>query len=86
MPRYTWNCERCDLQFEVTAYMSEASLVPDCPKCGRTKGVTRDFAVDNIYACDGPKTLGALAERNSDKMSHDHRHHLRNKNYDTPRD
>lgn len=85
MPRYTWICEECDHSFEISSYMSEAHLKPECPQCGHTRKVVRDFLSDNIHVSGGPKTLGSFADKHSDKMSEEQKHHLRNKNYESPR-
>jgi len=85
MPTYVFRCGRdtggCDHLFEVKAPMSEAtSLSPKCPNCKKSKHVNRDWAEENVSVCDGPKTVGSLADKNSSKMSNDHQHMITEKN------
>ena len=50
-----------------------------CPNCKKTKSVCRDFSVDIPMRISTTITLGSLAEKNSDRMSDDHKESLRRK-------
>lgn len=75
--RYDFTCDSdggCGHTFEVESSMSEiSSLQPECPACGNKKHVYREFGSIIVSI---PHTLGSLAEKNSRKMSNDHKNHL----------
>ena len=37
MPSYSWECTRCNCQFDVFAPISERDVGEDCPDCGSDK-------------------------------------------------
>jgi hypothetical protein len=74
---YAFECD-CGSKFDVSCPMSAISdLKPECPNCGKKKGVYRDFS--SILFIAPQKTLGSLAEKNSRGMSEDHKNHLNKK-------
>ena len=91
MPTYLYTCDPsfggCGNSFELKASMNDVSnLKPTCKSCRKRKPVRRDFCGENHTILDGtPKTLGTLAERNSQVTSVDeqasiHRKHNEYKN------
>jgi predicted nucleic acid-binding Zn ribbon protein len=77
MPRYMFECERCSSHFEIECRMAEIiELKPKCTECKKSDKVFRDFSGTHVSV---PKTLGSRADKNSSKMSSDHKHHLTEK-------
>lgn len=67
----------CGSQFEISCQMSEISgLKPKCPSCNKKKAVFRNFGTIIVSV---PKTLGSRMDKNSTKMSDDHKEHLTRK-------
>lgn len=78
MPWYDYQCEKCFHVIEVQhGYHDEGPQ--ECANCESKIPLTKLISVPTII--DGtPKSLGALAEKNSDKLSNDEKHHIENKN------
>jgi len=79
MPTYCYRCDKCEVYFENVSYMSECHLLPECPQCKKTKQVHRDFLAESVSVYEGPKTLGSLADRNSERFSSDKLEYLKEK-------
>ena len=81
MPTYTYNCKDCQNHFHVVENMADHKESHPCPLCKSTN-IGRDYKADNMAAVGSasiPKTLGFLADKNSDKMSEDEKNHLTEK-------
>jgi len=72
----------CGNTFELAASMQEApNLKPTCKSCKKRKPVHRDYLTENHSVIDTtPKTIGALAERNTQKKSADEIASIKRKN------
>lgn len=80
-------CGFCNDRFEIFAHIGQYDKLVTkkkiiCPHC-KSNQVTRDYTVDcsNISGCvkkgdSELKTIGDLANRNSDRMSDDHKRDL----------
>lgn len=68
MPFYTFRCERCNEDHEISMLISEYTDKQNCPIC--MGDLKRNFKAENIsgFISDEPKTLGGLAEKNSKKF------------------
>ena len=64
---YTYICEPCEKTFEIIKGMND----PDpkkCPECGYKK-IYRDYSeIAEVSVSNEPKTLGALADKNTEKL------------------
>jgi len=85
MPNYTYGCESCSQDFELFFYIKDYCPNPVCINCG-SKKTYRLYCVDiltqstSIKKSDSElKTIGDLAQRNSDRMSEDEKISLYNK-------
>lgn len=68
MPLYTYNCEKCKINFEIKCSMAEYQDQPVCPKCKKNKKVFRCFDVDSVHShyvfgLSECKTIGQYAEK-----------------------
>jgi len=81
MPTYGFECEHCDLLFDIICPMDDIiGLKAKCPKCNSKKHTFRNFS-GNLYICNAtPTTIGALAERNGARMSADEIQSIQTKN------
>lgn len=77
MPIYTYICARCNEAFEVFKHRNLAENPEVCPKCNCE--ATRDWAADSVYVKMPVQTLGALADKNDDKLSQQEKDHILNK-------
>ncbi len=71
MPQYTFLCNNCQSQFDISCYISDYDATIKglkCPKCKSTD-IYRDYQNDKISGRVVYQTLGMLAQKNSDKMS-----------------
>jgi putative FmdB family regulatory protein len=82
MPTYSYNCDNCEYVFELFFYIKDYIENPVCTKCN-SKKTSRRYIDDvitqstTIKKSDSElKTIGDLAQRNSDKMSEDEKIHL----------
>ena len=66
MPRYDMRCEACDFTFELDKPIAD-DFPLRCPECHKHK-LYQDYSVPYFAIRQSPKTLGHLAERNSEKM------------------
>ena len=86
MPKYTFICDEedggCSNGFILHCLMSEYSDKQPCPICKKRKPVRRCYEADTLsYIGDSsPKTVGALADHNTSKLSSDELHHINEKN------
>lgn len=67
MPTYEYRCSECEHKFEVVQSIKSKPLV-DCPEC-HLLGLERVISGGlGSFMQQDPKTLGHLAERNTNKM------------------
>lgn len=61
----------CDHRFQISCDRNEISgKKPTCPVCRKRKTVHRDYGSESIMAKEhAPRTIGALADKNSEKLS-----------------
>lgn len=69
MPFYNFQCEQCLHTFELFMGMSDYHIPDQCPKCNNQGAVKRIFDGCPSVSNGEPKTLGALADKNADKLS-----------------
>lgn len=84
MPTYTYFCDSCKCQFELTCSIGEYKESVRCQKC--KKQTSRLYSADlaslntSVRKNDGElKTIGDLALRNTEKLSSDQKQDLHNK-------
>lgn len=77
MPTYSYYCECCNTKFELFFYIKDYTEHPKCNDCNTNK-THRLYADDvltqstSVKKSDSElKTLGDLAQRNSERMSED---------------
>lgn len=80
MPVYAFECYEedggCGIVFDISCKMTEIqSLKPKCPGCKKKKPVARNFNSD-IGISVACTTVGAMADRNSERFSADYKNHL----------
>ncbi len=80
---YEFECDGddggCGSQFEITCSMSEITgLKPKCPNCQKNKAVFRLFTGILVSTT---RTVGGLVDKNTDKLSDDYKHHLKEKHH-----
>lgn len=82
MPEYSFICENCKNHFSIYCSISDYNSKARCLKCKSTK-THRDYNIDissmvsSIKKSDSElKTIGDLANRNSDRMSADQKRDL----------
>lgn len=82
MPEYSFCCDKCKYKFSIYCSISKYSDKQKCPQCKSTK-TYREYTTDlvSLASCikkadSELKTLGDLANRNSDRMSDDHKQSL----------
>ena len=79
MATYTFKCYKddggCDYLFEIICSVNDyTGKNPSCPKCRKRKPVSRCYDIDLAqisFQETQPRTLGALADKNSRKLSTD---------------
>jgi len=76
MPQYEFICRKCNSEFIVECIMSEISDLKPCCKLCNSKKTARKFSAPIINI---PKTLGSLADKNTDTFSDDYKNHLNKK-------
>ncbi len=85
MPAYTYQCEKCDSVFEIVCSIREYGKEVKCCSCGSKKTYRRyidDVATQSasVKKSDSElKTIGDLAQRNTDRLSNDEKAHLHHK-------
>lgn len=88
MPTYIFKCFEdeggCGEHYEVRLSMSETDTYqPKCPTCHKSKCVKRNFTaeLEDVYFTQAkPQTLGALAERNTSRLSNDEKAKINREN------
>jgi hypothetical protein len=88
MPTYIFECFEdeggCGTQYEQRLSMSEIdSYKPKCPTCKKRKCVKRNLTeeLSGVYFTNSqPQTLGALAEKNTSRLSNDERVFIKKQN------
>jgi putative FmdB family regulatory protein len=77
MPTYSYNCTKCNSDFELFFYIKDYNPKPKCINCGSDK-TDRSYILDvstqsaSVRKSDNElKTIGDLANRNRDKLSVD---------------
>lgn len=82
MPTYSYQCSKCKQSFELFFYIKDYHENPPCLSCKSKKThrlITNDVLTQNcsVKKADTElKTLGDLAQRNSDRMSDDEKQSL----------
>lgn len=81
MPEYSYRCEICQTTFSIVCSMREYNENHLCDKCGSNcyRDYIEDLSTLNTAVKLGDselKTLGHLAQRNTEKMSEDQRNEL----------
>ena len=86
MPSYTFFCDSCNKKYEVVCSIRAYHDKLPCEYCNKNKHVYRLYIEDaqsissSVRKSDDElKTVGDLAKRNTDRMSDDHKEHLRQK-------
>ena len=83
MPTYEFQCDEdrggCNNVVTIRCSYGEKkqNRPKSCPKCRKRKTIIELFGSPNPII---PKTLGSIAEKNSDKISADEKAHIHNKN------
>ena len=89
MPTYSYTCEKCNSAFELYSSIREYVAEPKCPHCA-SKKTSRNYIQDvstlsaSVKKADSElKSLGDLANRNSERMSDDQKQalHLKHNAY-----
>jgi putative FmdB family regulatory protein len=82
MPTYTYLCDNCNSEFELFFYIKDYIEHPTC-SCCNSKKTLRQYVKDvstqsaSVKKSDSElKTIGDLAQRNSDRMSDDEKYSL----------
>lgn len=82
MPTYTYFCNNCNKMFELFSYIKDYNSNPECPTCTKIN-TNRLYDVDvrtqsaSVKKSDSElKTLGDLAQRNTERMSEDQKREL----------
>lgn len=82
MPTYSYNCENCNISFELFYFIKDYNSQPHCPNCNtnKTHRLYREDVLTqscSVKKSDSElKTLGDLAMRNTERMSQDEKEHL----------
>ena len=82
MPTYSYLCNACSKEFELFFYIKDYVNKPKCINCNCNDTIRqyiKDVSSQNtsVRKSDSElKTIGDLAQRNSDRMSNDEKHHL----------
>ena len=89
MPTYTYFCESCNQSFDLFYNISDYKDKVKCTKCKSKKKCCRHYQTDmltlnsSVKKSDSElKTLGDLAQRNTEKFSDDYKAELQRKHYD----
>ena len=82
MPTYSYFCNKCNSEFELFSYIKDYKEHPKCilcKSCQTDRRIVKDARTLNssVRKADSElKTLGDLAQRNTDRMSDDYKQHL----------
>lgn len=81
MPEYSYTCTKCNFSFSLISSIKSYTEHPICSKCSGS--CCRDYGTDlitlnsSVKKSDSElKTIGDLAQRNSDRMSTDEKYAL----------
>lgn len=77
MPNYIYQCKKCDHSFEQYQKFSENPLI-SCPSC-KKKSLERLIS-GGLAAFVANRTVGVIADKNTDKFSLDYKKNLADKN------
>ena len=86
MPTYTYFCESCNNSFDLFATITNYKETAKCPAC--QVSCSRDYGDmltlnSSVKKSDSElKTLGDLAQRNTERFSDDYKAELQRKHYD----
>lgn len=81
MPNYCFLCNDCHYKFEDYCSMSKIQeFNTDCPQCF-SKNVGRDFKSEKTSGYSAIRTVGALADRNTEKKSSDELASIKERNF-----
>lgn len=80
MPQYSYSCPKCNDSFEIYLSLTDYKPQQNCPNCKSLCG--RDLCLDCDITPNIPKTVGSLADKNTDKMSADQKAALKEKHYE----
>ncbi|NDC71856.1 MAG: zinc ribbon domain-containing protein [Sphingobacteriia bacterium] len=85
MPSYSYSCLNCKTSFELFYSFRDYTEKPKCPSCHK-KTTEREYIKDlktlnaSVKKSDSElKTIGDLAQRNSERLSDDEKQHLYDK-------
>lgn len=82
MPTYSYICNNCSAEFELFSYIKNYETHPKCTHCESSlteRLIVKDAItqISSVKKSDSElKTLGDLAQRNTDRMSDDYKQHL----------
>lgn len=81
MPNYCFTCNDCNHNFEDYCSMNQIQeFSPDCPHCF-SKNIIRDFKSEKTTGYTAVRTVGALADRNTEKKSRDEIASIKERNF-----
>ena len=78
MPIYCYKCDQCGHEFEESLPMSECTKILVCDKCGAD--TRRNFMAEGAHCFEDIKTIGTLADRNTERKSSDEVDSIRKQN------
>lgn len=82
MQTYCYECDDCGHKFEIISTYEDRKNHEVCPSCKSTN-VFRDFQSEGVlYKSKEPRTLGALADQNTEKFSERKKREIYLKNND----
>jgi hypothetical protein len=86
MPEYTFFCESCQQNYNIVCSIRDYNDKIPCTSCKSNKKSYRLYTEDvktqssSVKKSDGElKTVGDLAQRNTERMSDDHKEYLKQK-------
>lgn len=85
MPVYCYECESCDIKWEIKKPSTRVNQQEICPECGYKGSVSRDYLSEGVSVQESTKTLGSRADKNSNKISTDEKEHIKSKSDSKPR-
>jgi putative FmdB family regulatory protein len=80
MPEYEFHCDNCDHSFSVVMSMRDYNATQRCPNCITYDKVHREYGAENVTGRVECRTVGAYADRKSERMSEDEKFHLYKQN------
>tara|TARA_Y100000034_G_C6709759_1_gene313453 strand:- start:265 stop:612 length:348 start_codon:yes stop_codon:yes gene_type:complete len=83
MPTYDYYCKECNHRFEVFKKMDEPSP-SQCPSCSLVDSIVRDYStIVTSVDSNEPKTIGELADKNTERMVKEGRLDKKNLDYES---